>query len=116
MTDRELLEMAAKAAGINHHHIDDDGVWWRNSHMSESVYKWNPLADDGDALRLAVKLNLIIGPFATYVSVAETYDKPKLGAQGREFVCWHHETKGDQLAATRRAIVRAAAEIGRPTP
>lgn len=111
MTDRELLELAAKAIGGEFDHgaecITMDGIEFE---------QWNPLEDDGDALRLAVKLNLIIGPFATYISVAETYDKPKLGAQGREFVCWHHETKGDQLAATRLAIIRAVAEIGRPTP
>lgn len=118
--DIELLRLAAKAAGIKINEKwqaereeigrGDLGLWTTTS------TNWNPLEDDGDALRLAVKLNLIIGPFATYVSVAETYDKPKLGAQGREFVCWHHETKGDQLAATRRAIVRAAAEIGRAMP
>jgi hypothetical protein len=60
MTDREYLLLAAKAAGIEFAWNDGqcgypavagtlfDGVQW--------LISWNPLADDGDALRLAVKL------------------------------------------------------------
>jgi hypothetical protein len=40
-----LLRKAAVVAGINHHHIDESGVWWATSHMSESVQCWNPLRD-----------------------------------------------------------------------
>ena len=47
-SDRELLELAAKAAGID---------WWR---VSEGFDNWNPLTDDGDALRLAGVLLLEI--------------------------------------------------------
>jgi len=86
MTDRELLELAAKAAGIEVHTIEDaDGVvHWDG---------WNPLADDGDALRLAVRLNL-------WEAVRDGYQ--------------HADSLDtDPQAATRRAIVRAAAEIGR---
>ena len=50
MTDRELLEAAAKAAGYVHYH-PGDGFY----------QTWNPLTDDGDALRLAVKLGLQSG-------------------------------------------------------
>jgi len=46
MTDRELLEAAAKAAGIQVH---PDGIEWNRN---EEGYRWNPLTDDGDALRL----------------------------------------------------------------
>ena len=112
MTDREFLELAAKAVGCSGLGMWDEklGYLWDGEGWS-----FDPINDDGDALRLAVKLNLIIGPFVTYVSVAETYDKPKLETEGKEFVCWHHETKGDKQAATRLAIVRAAAEIGKAT-
>jgi hypothetical protein len=52
MTDKELLHAAAKAAGI------DVGGWNsdREALFCDASYFWNPLADDGDALRLAVKL------------------------------------------------------------
>jgi hypothetical protein len=114
MTDKELLEYAAKAAGIkiptkedypyayiDHHGIHRDiscgGDGTRMSH-------WNPLTDDGDALRLAVKLRL---PFRDGLNgTVETGNE----RSGRPI--W--ELWGDDpLAATRRAIVRAAAEIGR---
>lgn len=57
MTDRELLELAAKAAGIEGqyaflHYFDgeEDGICSPGNHRV-----WNPLTDDGDALRLAMK-------------------------------------------------------------
>jgi hypothetical protein len=58
---------------------------------------WNPLTDDGDALRLAVKLDLIVT-----IGAARDCD-------GRLSL----DNSDDPYAATRRAIVRAAAEIGR---
>ncbi len=100
MTDRDetLLELAAKAAGLSH----PDGVYWIRNDAGDS---WNPLTDDGDALRLAVKLCLFIQINTASVTAwlwrgehwfekAEDYEK-------------------DMSAATRRAITRAAAEIGR---
>jgi hypothetical protein len=68
---------------------------------------WNPLTDDGDALRLAVKLN--IWP-------VRQYDRPIIVVQNGAayFDELASEPIGDDAcAATRRAIVRAAAEIGR---
>lgn len=108
MNDKELLELAAKAAGIKILPFHRGGGFC----IVGQRMTWNPLEDDGDALRLAVKLNLIVAPYGTYASVGETHDKPKLSAEGKEFVCWNHETSNDPCAATRRAIVRAAAAIG----
>ena len=51
MTDRELLEAAAKAAGMNHLWVDE---------IDSVSPEWNPLEDDGDAMRLAVGLNLAV--------------------------------------------------------
>ncbi len=48
MTDRELLEWAAKAAGL------PDITGWTDADWD--TYGWNLFTDDGDALRLAVKL------------------------------------------------------------
>ncbi len=110
MTDRELLELAAKAAGMK------DWVWqdWDGmdvrygfefSIYSEETGHWNPLLDDGDALRLAVKLRIDVNHSITMV-VAERDDSDD------DFVVGVAEGKSnDPYAATRRAIVRAAAEI-----
>ena len=111
MTDRELLELAAKAAGMEL--MDRPEVHCYVGGLMTTTGHWSPLTDDGDALRLAVKLNLIIGSYGSYTSVGETFDKPQITTKAQEVLCWHHETNGDPYAATRRAIVRAAAEIGR---
>lgn len=103
MTDRELLELAAKAAGI--------GVrWdtWANAPMVLSdngidTSTWDPLTDDGDALRLAVKLQMEIAIF-------EDECHTRCIEHGQREWC---DVIGEPYAATRRAIVRAAAEIGK---
>lgn len=104
MTDRELLEKAAKAAGM-------DWLIWtpglapivpagHRAHPERAC--WNPLTDDGDALRLAVKLQIDVTHHAGHV------------------LCFAHGTAKehygtDKLAATRRCITRAAAAIGEGT-
>jgi len=98
--DRELLELAAKAAGI----WNNTDPW--NGLLKQNGQYWNPLTDDGDALRLAVKLQIIVGRYDNYVNASPLHDGAK------EVVIWNHNEK-DPYAATRRAIVRAAAEIGK---
>lgn len=105
MTDRELLENAAKAAGIFDLRFDSKGIAYRNVHV-----EWNPLTDDGDALRLAVRLSIYIQPFTeAQTPCVFTRSVNKIGT---EQVL---PLGDDPCAATRRAIVRAAAEIGRNT-
>jgi len=57
MTDRELLEMAAKAAGITRHDWIGIGLQEQRvhgvPHCGTDGPIWNPLTDDSDALRLA---------------------------------------------------------------
>ena len=89
MTDRELLESAAKAAGIAH--VTPMMIEWG---------KWNPLEDDGQALRLAVHLGFI-NPGQWPCAGYNEADKM---LQETGTVDWY--------AATRRAIVRAAAAMG----
>ena len=87
MTDIELTTLAAKAFGNA-----PDG--------------FSPLTDDGDALRLAVKLGICLGP---------NFDGDRAIADGGKF-SQHRAVEmfgGDKDAATRRAIVRCAAEIGK---
>jgi hypothetical protein len=112
-TDLELLELAAKAAGIDAARHDHDtanyeatyeGMYLKGYRTPDNCQYWNPLYKDGDSLRLAVKLNLEVVQFTTTVRVG--------GLEMGSDDC--HEEKGsDPCAATRRAIVRAAAEIGR---
>ena len=90
-SDRELLMLAAKAAGI---------AW------PQPV--WNPLTDDGAALRLAVNLNLVIVVDDQLVHVEfRSVTAPFKVTEECEAHNWN------RLTATRRAIVRAAAEIGK---
>ena len=101
MTDRELLELAAKAAGKTN--------WQSQTRWdSEGVPYWNPLTDDGDALRLAVKLGIRVEPSPRGCSVMWP------GGAGLRVETILNSTIGaDSATSTRRAIVRAAAEIGR---
>jgi hypothetical protein len=100
---RDLLELAAKAAGYTCVAWDAElsrFCWRDNDYESRG---WNPLIDDGDAMRLAVKLCISVGvAFGVYWRVSH---------QAIEPIIFH--VGDDRYAATRRAIVRAAAEIGR---
>lgn len=102
MTDRELLELAAKAAGINGQWSDYHNGICYSKKGSLDMHVWRPLDDDGDALRLAVRLSLLIDT---------AYNGST--AVGSASLCEILEPhNGDHCAATRRAIVRAAASIG----
>jgi len=111
MTDRELLELAAKAAGYPPE--------WHGSIKIETANgtrKWSPLEDDGDALRLAVRLRLVVHVWDndTEISVAKTLpDGEDPDPAYGEWICESYDSNNDPYAATRRAITRAAAEIGK---
>lgn len=119
-TDRELLELAAKAAGLE--------VWggqWPQDDMlfvapkrpdpsgKVTGVEWNPLTDDGDALRLAVALHIDVrfcwdgcdDQFDTVIA-----ERSRI--QADEQIGLFRLEQIDEAAATRRAIVRAAAAIG----
>lgn len=125
MSDKELLDLAAKAAGFGApgsgrtiwtlseypKRSGRHGALWNYVGNMDAAELWNPLADDGDALRLAVRLNIEFACFD---------DSQKVNAG-----VWSEDSKpydcmtpynGDKQAATRRAIVRAAAEIGKTRP
>lgn len=115
MSDRALLELAAKAAGYE---VRRGGGHLRgllfmpvaNPNGLVTGREWNPLADDGDALRLAVTLGLTL-----YTNIRTAYvlfGNAPINAEEREITA-AEEPSADPYAATRRAIVRAAAEIGR---
>jgi hypothetical protein len=110
MTDRELLELAAKAAGIPIHVWGAKGKESVADMTDPSNHKlWNPLTDDGDALRLAVRLNMEVCSHAN----ADIGGISWADASGHASAYIELPHDSDPMAATRRAIVRAAAEIGR---
>lgn len=110
--DRELLELASKAAGIELRTVKFRPDEFETKHSSGVWIRWMPLDDDGDALRLAVKLGLDVcidtqqenEPHTHVIGFRFDYTSETVDAI---------EYHGDPYAATRRAITRAAAEIGR---
>lgn len=106
--DIELLDLATKAAGIKVLQRDARGYWNIEVH-ERGMRGWNPLIDDGDALRLAVKLCLEVTPAGDYTAVRRFNTNEWVTEE------WGYDPY-DPRAATRRAIVRAAAEIGRAMP
>lgn len=104
MSDRELLEFAAKAAGIN------IGGWAEDVeayyvHPSSPIFLWNPLNNDGDALRLASKLDIDILFYRKHVDACDNTRNNNV-SRG-DFTSYKNKNQ-----ALRRAIVHRAAEIG----
>ena len=110
MNNREMLELAAKAAG-------NQIVGWNEQHgVDVAVMKdgsfWQPLLENpitdcmDDALRLAVKLGMEI---SVCDKTKTTWAMPIYGDGGGSV----QDHAGDERSATRRAIVCAAAEVGR---
>lgn len=102
MNDKELLELAAKAAGMPRP-VDDNGVWSTWVGTPENGHWWDPLTDDGDAFRLAVRLEMVID----FEEREIFYFCPK--TKTREKV--HYYAGEDKYG-----IVRAAANIGSSKP
>ena len=112
-TDRELLELAAKASG------ELTASWYGNDAYFDGVLsRWNPLNDDGDAMRLAVALCLNVFPSKGWCTVRGGTKKAKSDTrfQIHEHYGWDEYDRRDRAGATRRAITRAAAAIGESMP
>ena len=114
MTDRELLEAAARAAGI----ANTGEVYALGLKLLDGPHNyWNPLANDGDALRLAVALLISVkhpdpADLGGGVVTAQLCkSKCRYLFLERTWVSVGYGN-GDPHAATRRAIVRAAAALG----
>jgi len=137
MTDREMLEFAAKAAGYTltwgeKYLLGDDEVdcsdipYIKSNETDVSDAYWNPLIDDGDALRLLVQRRFWIKDFAPHDEPQIVQVPPNATPMGMIeiwveddddpiHVEWY-KAGADRGAATRLAITRAAAEIGRNRP
>ncbi|MBG0839005.1 hypothetical protein [Ectopseudomonas toyotomiensis] len=116
MSDRELLELAAKAYGDPSVSARAEGpfhtrvIGYCEQMQCEVTTQWNPLTDDGDALRLAVRLGIAIEMHPAWVYVR--------AVPPGDHLRWLEITEGwahtkDPESCVRRAIVRAAAEIGK---
>ena len=106
--DRELIERAATAAGITICAITSKGVA-QGMNGACHVQFWNPLADDGDALRLAAKLGMSLYINDKYCIAEILSDSESQPIHEKEYC-----DNGTKDAATRRAIVRAAAATVEP--
>jgi hypothetical protein len=81
-------------------------AWLKTGAWPLSAERWNPLEDDGDAFRLMVALR------AASIEIRFGCDNDSV--QVETWANAYDEDFGqDPDAATRRAIVRAAAEIGK---
>ena len=98
MTDHELCMAAAKAAGYT---VEDNGGWM-SVLVDDMDADWEPLDENGDAFRLMVDCGLEVSCHDDYVDVS--------GYSGSAIQVEDYGT--DKHAATRRAIVRAAADMG----
>lgn len=102
--DKELLTCAAKLAGL--------AIMWVEGYTSPFIrdaelgsrLTWNPLLDDGDALRLSVLLKIDVKHYDDYVVC--WFDGGYIGTGKIMY-------EGNKYLATRRAIVLAACEISR---
>lgn len=112
LTNREMHELAAKAAGV-------DGVWVE-THGTEVGQDacgigragalfgdklWRPREDDGDALRLAVACRITLTMHGNGVDATDLY-----------LINAYKPYGGDPYAATREAIFQAAVAIGKAMP
>lgn len=109
MTDREL-EFAAKAAGyeveFDYYGLGRHARWTGEAGMPPVL--WMPREDDGDALRLAVMLRMNVSSWGSGASA--------IVSAGDDVLLAEPHYGDDPCRATRRAITRAAAEIGRNMP
>ncbi|WP_422419195.1 hypothetical protein [Pseudomonas sp. GZD-222] len=115
--DHELLKLAAKGGRLE---IEPctcrDPKWpYRLKGRSGVRAHWNPLINDGDALRLAVVMGRA-DRLSVSIHIVEPFDGdtgPYTWIDAEKFGEFNHYHGDDPFSATRRAIVEAAAEIGR---
>lgn len=116
MTEREMLELAAKAAGYevrkNYEVRDADdifkGLQIRTDPRTKFSGVWNPIKNSDDALNLAVRLKLEILPEIMRKNGCDVRNH-----QGEWFTEQYKDHNEDAMSALFLAITRAAAEIGR---
>ena len=104
--ERELMKLAARAANIKVPEWNDGTEPYSSGcgFILKNNEFWNPLTNDGDALRLAVKLEIVF-EYRRQHRTAFAYHQV-MGIERRV-----ENTMLDPMVATRRAIVLVAAEL-----
>lgn len=97
--DRELLELAARALGARFEEVEGEGYGCLHFEGGSTGQAWNPLLFSDDSFELGVRLNLFDEHPGFSCKLAEELGPAQ---EGR-----------DPISATRRAVMRAAAEIGK---
>lgn len=100
MTEREQMELAAKAAGLAIEWVPEHNCYWIAMGQGIEVRPWDPRNDDGDCFRLQLVLGI------------------SLNIEGGRFSC---RAPGEEIAiegktlpqAVRSAIVYLASCMGR---
>lgn len=104
MTDKELLEQAAKAIGLNYlQYVKEDypnRAGLLHGNPNGRLFVWNPLEDDREAFRLLVRLDIALVP---------QLQRGFIETRGPNFT---EQAGNDPYAAARRVIVRAADKEG----
>ena len=106
-TDRELLELAAKAEGR------ELGYWCPTNNAFWCGEYWSPHTNDGDGARLEAALGIDVEWHNVGVRCAKLTGAWCDDIVARETYADHG---GDKQAARRLASLRVAAEIGKAAP
>lgn len=108
MEDRELLEAAARAVGIEGQYFESDNPVHTGIYRAGHDYYWNPLRSSSEALNLAADLGLSLHVHSFGMSASHYAGRGYLGG-------WMDRGIDDR-ENYRRCIVRAAAAIALPPP
>lgn len=122
MTDRELLELAAKAAGKYAPKKDCPKGWegirpetfgcfTMGGEGATPDYQWNPLQDDGDCARLESACGVNVKWFFELGGVNAWVEDVNLEPGKASAVEYYSDHGGDKNAARRRAVVEVVASI-----
>jgi hypothetical protein len=128
--DRELLELAAKAAGFGAPHSGatcwteseyprgsgKHGALWNYVGYMDTAELFNPLTDDGDAFRLMVAIGIRMYPAVEDGQGALAHAAMASRVFGERNIARTEPGEMGDAAAARRAVTRVAAEIGRSMP
>ena len=114
-TEREQIELAAKACGLVTQYLDERSQWLlvegvRTPLQGKHRWYWNPLEDDGDCARMEAQLGICIDWCNEMVCSCTVVDED--GNYISKDV-YFKDHAGDKNAARRAASVAVAAEIGR---
>lgn len=109
--DLELLTLAARALGAIRVEVVE-GENWVNLHFADgsTMWNWNPLLHGDDSFNLAVEMDFSIEQNTSFKRSCVLARAP--GQESMFETEFFEPWADDKRAATRRAVTRAAAEIG----